>query len=199
MRQLNDDDSPTDLRRRPKRSSSFDDILTGTLIEIKQQQPLYYTVDRRAKHGQQNLTTFTGGRDPMHHRPRSAVPRSNRRDAEDMFGAPPPAPLRRSRRSRSAEFLLETDLKPVNRSHVSTTYLSAWDDRDLEVRPKSNLDFSRNRDFETRSSGYRAGSSADTVRSAQSVKSVTIAPKVTEFHYTGNLFIYFGLKVFIWG
>ena len=188
MRQLNDDDSTIDLRRRPKRSSSFDDILTGTLIEIKQQQPLYYTVDRRANHGQQQLTTFTSGRDPIH-RPRSTVPRSNRRDSEEMFGAPPPAPLRRSRRSRSAEYLLETDLKPIERSHVSTTYLSAWDDRDLEVRPKSNLEFSRNRDFETRSSGYRAGSSADTVRSAQSVKSVTIAPKVTEFHYTGELVI----------
>ncbi len=31
-----------------------------------------------------------------------------------------------------------------------------------------------------------SGSSADTVRSSHSVKSVTIAPKVTEFHYAGK-------------
>ena len=76
-------DSTTDLRQKPpRRSSSFDDILNGTLIEIKQQQPLYYTVDRR---GRQNLSTFaSGARDSSRptRRPSSAVPRSNRRDSD---------------------------------------------------------------------------------------------------------------------
>jgi hypothetical protein len=47
-----DDDSTIDLRRRPpQRSTSFDDLLSGTLIEIRQQPPIYYTVDRRARCG----------------------------------------------------------------------------------------------------------------------------------------------------
>ena len=179
----------TDLRRRPRRSSSFDDILSGTLIEIKQQQPTYFTVDRRTRNGQSPaLTTFTAARDPIT-RPRSAVPtRTSRRDSVDLFGAPPPGPLRKSRRSRSAEYLLESDLRPrQDRPHVSTTYLSAWDERDLEIRPKSSLEVGRNRDYDVRSPGHRSASSADTVRSSHSVKSVTIAPKVTEFHYAGEL------------
>ena len=70
----------------------------------------------------------------------------------------------------------------------SNFIIIAWDERDLEIRPKSSLGISsRNRDFEAKSTGNRTVSSVDTVRSAHSVKSVTIAPKVTEFHYSGDL------------
>ena len=74
----------------------------------------------------------------------------------------------------------------------SNFIIIAWDERDLEIRPKSSLGISsRNRDFEAKSTGNRTVSSVDTVRSAHSVKSVTIAPKVTEFHYSGDLKIWF--------
>ncbi len=59
------------------------------------------------------------------------------------------------------------------------TFLSAWEGEEdgTPVRPR------RTSLSETRGV-HRNGS--DTVRSVQSVKSVTIAPKVTEFHYTGT-------------
>ncbi len=86
------------------------------------------------------------------------------------------------RRARSAEYLLETEARPFTTATPTrqmSTFLSAWKGDELQTPIRSRrISLSESRGV------HRNGS--DTVRSVQSVKSVTIAPKVTEFHYTGT-------------
>lgn len=87
------------------------------------------------------------------------------------------------RRARSAEYLLETEARPFTTptpTRQMSTFLSAWEGEDNQMPIRSRrISLSESRGV------HRNGS--DTVRSVQSVKSVTIAPKVTEFHYTGKI------------